>query len=192
MKAVVFLEEGEKLSCCRVIVPFSKGFPLGYNDEMVLASRRGFTLIELLLVIAIIGLLAGIVLVAVGGAREKAKDKRITEEMGQLRSTAQIINTRDRDYDRLGCVDADGTGGEATVDTEGKTLCADMDIQNGTAAAANVVKNGGLGFGAIATRYCIEIQLNSAQWYCVDSTFASKQYAANPGCNNAPPVYTCE
>jgi len=159
---------------------------------MTSASHRGFTLIELLVVIMIIGLLAGIALVFLRESRNQARDGRIVADMGQLRSTAQIISARDRDYDRLGCVDADGTGGEATVETNGKTLCADMDTQNGSYAAANVVKNGGPGFGAIATRYCIEIQLNSAQWYCIDSAFASKQYAANPSCNNAPPRYTCE
>ena len=36
-------------------------------------SRKSFTLIELLIVIAIIGILAGIVLVSLGNTREKAK-----------------------------------------------------------------------------------------------------------------------
>jgi prepilin-type N-terminal cleavage/methylation domain-containing protein len=37
------------------------------------SERKGFTLIELLIVIAIIGILAGVVLVSVGGGLEKAK-----------------------------------------------------------------------------------------------------------------------
>ena len=37
------------------------------------ARRRGFTLIEVLLVIAIIGLLAGVFIFAIGGEQEKAK-----------------------------------------------------------------------------------------------------------------------
>ncbi len=56
--------------------------------------RRGFTLVEVLVVIAIIGLLVGLLLAAIGPARRSVKRARIKMEMTQLMAAIEDVKTK--------------------------------------------------------------------------------------------------
>ena len=60
--------------------------------------KKGFTLIELLVVIAIIGILATIVLVAVGGARTQARAAKTTGDMNQIMMAMELYYAENTAY----------------------------------------------------------------------------------------------
>lgn len=63
-----------------------------------IGSERGFTLIELLVVIAIIGLISTLAIVALGSAREKARDQARISRLKQIQTGLEIYFTENNQY----------------------------------------------------------------------------------------------
>ncbi len=55
-------------------------------------TQKGFTLVELLVVVAIIGLLAGIAVVSVNSTRVKARDARRIADVKQMQNALELYN----------------------------------------------------------------------------------------------------
>jgi len=61
-------------------------------------NKKGFTLIELLVVIAIIGLLSTLAVVALGSAREKARDSKRLADVKQVQNALELYYNDQNDY----------------------------------------------------------------------------------------------
>ncbi|OCL28139.1 hypothetical protein U472_02820 [Orenia metallireducens] len=66
--------------------------------RMMNSSEEGFTLIELMIVIAILGILAGIAIPKLSGAKTKAKEAKITTVGGTLRTAMEMYFAQEDKY----------------------------------------------------------------------------------------------
>ncbi len=86
-------------------------------------NKKGFTLIELLVVIAIIGLLSTLAVVALGNARQKARDARRLSDLKQLQTALELYYTDQTAYPTGSAIEL-GTTNYACLNSAGFTTAA--------------------------------------------------------------------
>lgn len=75
------------------------------------ASRQGFTLIEILIVVSIMGLLASVILVGLGGFRSRGRDARRVADLKSIQNGLELYYAKSNRYpDNLAAVIAAGIG----------------------------------------------------------------------------------
>ena len=128
--------------------------------------NRGFTLIELLVVIAIIGILASVVLASLNSARDKGEDAAIKSNLNNARAQAALYyEDNTRSYD--------GVCAASQSATPGGILDLVAGAIGGGAAAADCDDD--------VDVWAVEKELNSGEFYCVDSTGKAAENAATKG-----------
>lgn len=129
-------------------------------------AKKAFTLIELLVVIGIIAILASMVLVGFRGARDRARDARIVNAMGQIRVLVETIASyNNMQYPTAAnlntwCTTANCTGLTGSY-FELCQLCVEIRNNNGNVAITWQSNNN--------NEYCAYTNLASAGGYvCID------------------------
>lgn len=135
------------------------------------SPNRGFSFVELLIIITIISVLAGIILVAMNPAREQAKEARISSDLVQLQSHAEILYLDEGNYSKIDCL----TGPPEII-----ALCDDVADQGSLVQIFPT--------SPLTQEYCASAILSTGEEFCVDyQGFADRVISSS--CSSFP--YLC-
>jgi len=128
------------------------------------ASQQAMSLIELLVVISIIGILAGLILPAVGIVKTKAKITQAVKDMADIKGACNVYQ---HDYNRLpGSAPASQIGADFTYGT------------TGTGYGTNVFNNNNVGYQAGNAELMVILTASTFPGYTADPSVAGN--ARNP------------
>lgn len=150
-------------------------------------QKKGFTLIELLVVIAIIGILSAIGLVALNGAREKARDAQRKSDLGQIRTALTLYYDDAGNYPSA-CTIVHGT----STPTTGCTLNNYLSAYPNPPAGGGVTGADTYTFapGSTNQEYLLTTTLEKTgnPYYCIDEDGRALESTSAQSCSAA----TCD
>lgn len=100
--------------------------------------EKGFTLVELLVIVAIIGVLAAIVIVALNSARVRARDARRQSDITSLQSALELYNDANNGYPKHDC----NTNVAGVPDAQGEACAATFNSMIGDLTGAGFLQSG--------------------------------------------------
>jgi len=137
----------------------------GFDVKAGVDFKLGFTLTEILIVVAIIGIILSIVMIAVGRVKHKARDAAIQSALSEVRNAAGLY------YDNTESYAGVCAGDDTLADTGNFKRIEDFIIEQ---AGVVTCRNTDGAYAVIST-------LNLGDCWCVDSEGASRKVELQSG-----------